>query len=1770
MKYKSYENTATEDYASGLNTELINNNDIISARSTNRPIINLLENQESDYNVIQTLLKTVYGNTDGIIPDVLEEFIPEAFTIGSFKNETSNYFIRLPLGMAMISQHPTEELTSNKGNPFLNKGDYLYQDNIHKEQFLQDQLRSFVIENKPQINLYERQLANLIGLDLTDLTNDIKIYQESIPIAVRVELVDDEGNSIYDSSGNISYITDGSGNYLYLAEEGKGNYNIVSSNSINSYEYSTTYKNTTNKNTATLNNEVIRQTLKYSTTDSYSLESKTGGTYTNDISNAKILKDANGNIKRKVVYYMNVVRATSGDDEEKWLPNKKENTYFLFSPDEYIIPDGKYAEIVLNIIYNDVVQESFQIAISGTKTTSEIVSLIHSTVNSQSSILNSETINKTVNENIVDVCKLTFKKDLTKYKDYKVTLTATIDNSTKNIVDLLTSKDINNLNSIYSGDQRYFDNIFDLTNAFIINYPSYLTNTSNLYKNLNLETLIAVPNLSSKTTNYSIYYDLDTNEENNEKSNYDKTARFCIAIASEVKDSNFIKLYDLTIEKNATSPFNPVITKIVSYLDPLDRRLISTKKAELNSLLSTTRAELNNYIDIKDADGNRNIEITEKFDTADNEQLRITSPITRLVSDKSVIETTADETSSWIDTYNGDTESDFFEKPYEVYDTKTNTSKYYKHTDENKGILVDKNNGIKVYNNNEDAKPIEVINKNGNINLMSEGNSTRINIRNLKDTSNNIIDLLGITRIRSTNNNQLYIRKIGAIDNLDNKASMSFVIGQSTSKDDTKASGTADNLTVGSIEYLSGSYGNKDSNRLFRLNLAQKGLTNVAEVRTTSSDRFTTSTTGNIIPNGKNLFLGYPITSRSYSEHSNTLNTYNSNIKSFINDSGTSSEMLATENPWFASFINYGYFDAIALNDLNKKEFSDSRNGVLNLGNQNIFDISSIYINTTSGKLNFDNNIAVNSENTIYSKYNKNEDNTIDGGLYFTLNRILGSADENITNISGESSTNYCGLEILPTGSNFNKNVIVNRQLFVNNHENSSTSDNSSLVVKGQSVLKGELVIGKNSETINNTALEEVTRDKSDKYKDYNTEYFAEKTSGTTRTIDTNGNYTYTKKEDCLNLLVNKGRTHLYKDVTIDGNFTENAIFNKTLTINNNNYANYPYNTKTTNCPTKDSRYVSNIISDIYYTTTNNSKNTLLPRNQKAFNLVSGTATFGNKSDASDFILNGSQAIQRRLEIGSFNISDDKNPLLINTFQSEKRIFTNGVDSSGKSFIYDDRNIQESPTLLVNGASQFSGDVVFGSSINWNNKYNYDDSDSAKTTKLAYIANTKPDTTQGNGSKVIFWGNNYSAIKNYYNSDFDFHGKTWFDNSVVIGYDSNNTGRESDVYNKIGSLKVYGQDDNYTNTALEVKGLVKLISNESSIELKKEDIVLNNGSNANSLTLSNKTNSDKTVTNTVSLTSSGSLTLTAAISHYLKLNDDGNSSLSTPGNFSLTANNSANKLVFKQETNSDISANLETSGTLTLKGTKGIVLSNATTINSNLTIQKSDGSATYFEVTDSALNSNIDSTFTKNVTLKDGKFTIQKSDGSATYFEVTNSALNSNIDSTFTKNVTLKDGLSVSKLNTELLSVGLTTVDENSNTVLADYATGIANGLVVDNLKVSSGFSAKHISDPASGNVSVSSADIIIDPGKALKVDNGASILLNSTAAKISAGNSYLQINSNSTTLQSSLIVRNSATLQSSLDVSGSATLQSSLDVSGKTTVPNGNFYIGNYLVQII
>ncbi len=1559
MKYKSYEDSA-EQNTTGLNLELIGADDVISARTTNRPIVNLYENQETNYNLIQTLLKTIYGNVNGIIPDVLESFAPEDFAVGSFKNDTGKYFLRIPTGMALFrSDLDNSKITKTDGNPFSKKGEYNYKDQIHKSNFMQDDLRTYAIESKPELNLYERELAKLIDLDLTDSTNDIKIYCDINKFTYKIAVLDNQtGLQKLDSSGSPVFVTDSNSNVLYKSKPNQGEYEItgVKSEAITTISY-----------TNVENKETPSNISYYAVTDgNYKITKSSKGNYTSDLNKAEIAMDVNDNYKYKTGYYMKVVRATTADDEITYLPNRKENASWKICLPKLTV--GKNTNYTYSIIIKDgngKEVEKFDFVVIGSNSSDTEVSIedintkLYSSIISLSSKFVAERFSENVNSNIISGVKILASSDNQICNDYKITIKRTNTSGTTEIIkDYITKENISEILATPKTEQKYYDNIFELTNAFLGYYSSYLIKIESLYDYINLETIFSIPNAN---LSYFVFYDLNANKDNGINASYDKSGKFFIS-TDEKQSSNFIKMFKVTLGQTPIKPNTVSITNIVSYLPTIDRRFISTKRAELNSLDVNARTELTNYLHVKDLRynntkgyySNREIEMTEYSQDEKDDQLRITSPVMRIV-DKKDDETGASISElpdKWTDSGKGDTESDFYETPTAVRDFDTNKTKYLKHNDSNnKGIIIDKNKGISIFNNdieNTDGlysysslKPIEIVSKASNINIFRKGNNAndngRINIANFKDTANNIVDIKGVTRIRSKNDGQLVVRKIGDFNKPDNKANISFVVGTTNSKDNTKANDNTKDLFVGSLNFYSGDStkstsviaGNNDEkNRFFSVKISDMNDNtpeNVFVARNAKSlnSKKILTMYGDIVPynNQSNFTIGFPYGSRTYNKSLTPIVPYyeaelESTLK--VDKSGNSTEFINNEGRWLAAFFKRGYFGHLTVADnIDDLINDDSRNGNLRLNNSNIYDTSSIYINydNTSGSktranvgtINFDNEYAykksasetVLTENTIYSKYDSSNNR---GGISLVLYRGLGTVPSTDTN--DEKEFNAAAAYFNPYGTEIRKNLYVRRQEFINTSSSATTEDNSSLVVKGQSVLNGEVVIGKSGtnlskdkiSTVDKKAVGAMTANKEDSYKKYNWEYYGVGFTGSDWSDKSfKSNTPQSVKDRILFISRIYGRSYFNGDITLDENskFTENTTFNKAVKISNNNYANFAYNEVNNSlCPKNDERYVSSVTFDRYY-----NSSAALPRHHTSFDIVSGKVVFGSGynstsgiNDKTDFELYGSQFIRRRLEIGT------SSPSLFDTFETDatQRLIYDGLYvNAGEAAEY---TSSQSAKLYVDGGTQFNGDVVFG--YNLKDK-NYEDSNKINSI-IKCLRNHKPtgsDKTDvyGNPSKVIFWGNNASEIstddeknpKYDWKSDFDFHGKTKFDNSVRIGTPTDDISRpdtnEADGKEE-GSLEIFGKNTD----ALKVEGNALFGSSDSENTFVVDDKYISLSGNCGGeretyadIALNSKTNSGKLITHSSDETAIYGYAEDSSYKNYIKLNESGAETKST-------------------------------------------------------------------------------------------------------------------------------------------------------------------------------------------------------------------------------------------------------------------------------------------------
>lgn len=1912
MKYKSYENSA-EEFATGLNAELLSAKDNVSARSVNRPIINILENQESSYNLIQTLLKTVYGNTNGIVPDVLENFAPETFEIGSFKNDSQNYFIRIPTGMMLLSKLVKEDYSNNNSNPFLKKGDYNYKDNIHKDCFLNDKLHSFLIENKPEINLYERELANLINLDLTDLTNDLRIYQDLVPMTVKVEIVDETGNPRLSSNGSPMYVTDENSKVIYLAKDGLGDLDIYYGEeraTIKSLNYITTYNETTNSETPNLNNETIKQTVTYR--ENLQTKIVPNGTYTNDINKALILKDASGNEKVRTGYYMNVVRATSGDDEVTWLPNKQQYAHWdIFLPSSNFGAGSNTDVTVKFFDENGEVVETIPFYFSDSLTLQETNDKFFGEVLFFSKKFNIEKIqaNDSTGNPIIG-SRISVKNDNSYYDNYKMTISYRVTDDTGPreffYQDVITEQFIDELAINRAEEQQYFTNIFDLTNAFLGYFSSYFVNITNIYNYLNLETIIKIGNVAQT---YYLYYDLDGKLENQTDDKYDKTGRFYLTTNGDpkVNASNFIKLFEIKVEPNNILPNNPVVRSVKSFFDPLDRRLIATKRAELNSLLSTTRTELNNYTHVKDADGNREIEIKEKFNNANDEQLRITSPITRILDVKDKEEHLEPAINNWTDSGDGDTPSDFFEESYEVLDTKKSESdagfrKYiYNNNVGKKGIIINKNKGISIFNYDESQvdgdthsyssfKPIEICSAKGNINLFNTNNSTgRINIANLKDGSENIVDIKGKTRIRSRNDDQLVIKKIGEVDKPGN-ANVVFQIGQSKSKNDIDSiTSTTDtqNAVIGELSFTTGETGTSGNNvvshnRKFKLGLQKVAghlkdhIKTIFEARNTkdnSDDEKSVITSySSIVPGNSKIMLGYPINSRTYKKEKENYIPYvegedvDSNILASIkkdedgNYTGTSTEYIGSENRWAAAFINRGYFGRIVLADTNGDiKNNDARNGALRLGNSNIFDVSSIFINTTRRTINFDNTISNTSENTIYSNYPKDdysdypEDKKEEAkealsknGLFFFLNRTLKDEIDTDINKEPDNGKNYCALGLRTNGTHINKNAYIYRQAFinVNSGENkSTTANNSSLVVKGQTVLNGELVIGKKAATIDDTAdhtsSTTIIRNSYDNYKKYNLEFFEKDTDDITlRETDEEEDkyededkkiklykYRNERKDEWLYMLVNYGRSYFEGDITVneDCKFTENTVLNKKLTILNHNYANYDYNeVNSATCPKNDGRLVESTIVDSY-----DSSDKKLPRNNVSLDVESGLIKFGSKTkepgigdevseeeysmdDQSDLELYGSQWIRRRLEINPDGSS------LRNTYMYYKDGDTNNIA---------DRNNKESPSFYVNGASQFSGDVVFGNSLVQGTISKDTNADAeAKDIGKTYTALGNNKQTDPNPTKIIFWGANKNAtldeaptednpdkkVPNWH-SDFDFHGKTWFDYRVRIGRDKDDH-LASDSYEtsgtQRGSLEILGKSLGGTGyekeAALMVSGKILFKDGHESY-WKAKQLTFETDTSTNPETSENVSrlvlncydkeskvykNAELYSTGDVNITSVSKINLTGKTG--INVGSEGNIELDSSAATNIVSNNNikidsenGNIDLFTEKTGASITLKNNDNGTISLgnEGTKTDInlLTNNGTINARY---KSSGS---FKVTLARTNNDDDKIIadSSSITLQtNSKASIilsnDTSSGSissnANSITSTAAKLTHNCDDI--KKISIDSTNSVFKHDDDYL---LTLGGYNGNKETKLVGGGSGNYISLNSSRVAINVGSEIVKFNSSGttftNANITADGLNLTGTGTLNISQktGASLSLGNTAATLSISKTSFELTGTTATITAPTIYLNFDSSTEALKVwkNSDNTMEilvdQQLNCSSNLKVNSGCLYIGNYSISI-
>jgi len=177
-KFYEIYRTSNTNKLSGEFSEFYSPEDKFSARNLNRPIFQNFEDTENIYEVLQNVCKTLYGQKkNGIIPDVFEEMNPDKVVCGNYLNRDKK-FVRIPTGafFAKLSDKQAEyyKYTTTEDNQYSRD---FYVDNDHN---------SAIIFNRPNVELFERQLAEYFNINLNDQDNNVRLNyyftEEKFPV----------------------------------------------------------------------------------------------------------------------------------------------------------------------------------------------------------------------------------------------------------------------------------------------------------------------------------------------------------------------------------------------------------------------------------------------------------------------------------------------------------------------------------------------------------------------------------------------------------------------------------------------------------------------------------------------------------------------------------------------------------------------------------------------------------------------------------------------------------------------------------------------------------------------------------------------------------------------------------------------------------------------------------------------------------------------------------------------------------------------------------------------------------------------------------------------------------------------------------------------------------------------------------------------------------------------------------------------------------------------------------------------------------------------------------------------------------------------------------------------------------------------------------------------------------------------------------------------------------------------------------------------------
>ena len=516
-----------------------------------------------------------------------------------------------------------------------------------------------------------------------------------------------------------------------------------------------------------------------------------------------------------------------------------------------------------------------------------------------------------------------------------------------------------------------------------------------------------------------------------------------------------------------------------------------------------------------------------------------------------------------------------------------------------------------------------------------------------------------------------------------------------------------------------------------------------------------------------------------------------------------------------------------------------------------------------------------------------------------------------------------------------------------------------------------------------------------------------------------------------------------------------------------------------------------------------------------------------------------------------------------------------------------DKNNYESPAFYVNGASQFSGNAVFGNSL-----VTYTDRETGKIYKA--LANNKAGSAN-NPAKVIFWGANEANTKvgeeTNWHSDFDFHGKTWFDYRVRIGRDTTDH-LASNSYDNAGqhngSLEILGKN---AEAALKISGKVHFEDGQQSywqaqqLTFEADSDPTQETGNISRLVLNSGRdykNAELYSTNNINITSDS------------EINVEGNSGVNVGSNGNIKLNSSAEtSVVSKSNIGITSEGNIElltkTSDTsITLKNTNNgsIILGNNTKetdidlLTNNGTISakyKANGS---FKVTLAGANND------DKITADSSSITLQTNSKASIILsnDTSSGSISSNANSitsaanTITHYCGDAEKISINSTNSIFKYDGSNSISlSNGSATLA----GGGNNITLDSSKIAINVDSEIVNFNSSGTVfsnsNIAADNLNLSGNGTLSIyqKTGASLSLGSTAANLGISDTSLNLTKDTATITSPTIYLKFNSSNEALRIWRNASniaeiyVNHQLQCASNLRVASGYLYIGDYAISI-